>query len=189
MAKNYKSSLQYGIVAIIHEYLQNIMTTTAKDTSWGALLFGIAFLSFCIACTFGGMIQSNNSELRDYKNEGIETTAKVLAKSRTREGSKKVLTNHVQVSYSVGSLDTNDFAVVITEITKFVTDDLWEKAEPGEAIAVVYLKADPENHTVLKESLSAIDRQWFSTFLPAIIPAIVGVLLTIVSLKLPAEKT
>jgi hypothetical protein len=164
------------------------MTTTAKDTSWSTLLFGIAFIFFCIACTFGWMIQSNNSELVNYKKKGFEATAKVLSKSRTREGSKKVLTNHLQVSYSVGSLDTNDFAVVITELTKFVTDDLWEKAGPGESIAVIYLKDDPENHTILKESLSAIDRQWFFNFLPAIVPAITGVLLTILAIKFHTKK-
>ncbi|HEX2995374.1 MAG TPA: DUF3592 domain-containing protein [Anaerolineales bacterium] len=165
------------------------MTTATKNTSWKNIILGYGLMAFYIACAFGWMINNNNAELKKYKKEGIETTATVVSKSRTREGSKKVLTNHVQVTYSVGSLATDDFTVVITEVTKFVTDDLWEKAEPGEPIAVVYLKADPERYTVLKGSISAIDSQWFFTFLPAIVPAIVGLILTVVSLKLPVEET
>lgn len=163
------------------------MTTTRKD-SCSTLALGSALLAFYAACLFGWMINSNNSELRNYKKLGIETTATVMSKSRTREGSKKVLTNHLQVSYSVGSLENGDFTVVITEITKFVTDDLWEKAEPGDSVSVVYLKDNPEHHTVLKESLSALDSQWFSTFLPAIASAVAGILLTALAGMFFAKK-
>ncbi len=164
------------------------MAVIPKSTSWSTLALGTALLAFYAACLFGWMINRNNSELVNYKKTGIETTAKVLSKSRTREGSKKVLTNHLQLSYSIGSLETGDFAVVITEITKFVTDDLWEKLEPGDSITIVYLKTDPGNNTILKESLVSIEGQLFSNFLPTIVCAAVGIFLVLLSIKLHAKK-
>jgi hypothetical protein len=162
--------------------------TASPKNSWAELTLGVALVAFMTACLFGFMIANNNSDLVNYRKMGIETTAEVIAKSRTREGTKKVLVNHVELIYFAGEPLAEDTRVVITRITKFVTDDLWEKLEAGDSVTVLYLPEDPENNTILKDSLSALESQWYLTFLPSLFCGGIGIFLVILSMKLYAWK-
>lgn len=160
------------------------MSAIHRKNPWWELILSIALVAFMTACLFGCMIACNNSELVNYRGKGIQTTAEVTAKFRTHEGSKKVLTNHVEVIYFDGEPLAEDTEVVITSITKFVTDDLWEALETGDSVVVLYLPEDPENNTILKDSLSVIEDQWYLTFLPSIFCGGIGILLSILAMGL-----
>jgi len=110
-----------------------------------ALIVGLGFIL---------MAAINQQRLQTYRREGVAVEARITEKS-----------SHGGGCISVSFFDKDLLAggeLYLTEICDFVTDDLWNASRKGSHEMVVYLPADPQNHTIFAASLEKNQLPTFS---------------------------